>query len=341
MALPRLFPKPASPPPSEAPASPTEGAVETTVPVSLENLNLENFDLADVTQILSAKIASWLVAATASLPNLIAAALLVVAFILLARLSRRLLRQLLGRFSKNQSLIELFATIVHVAIIFVGLFIALGVLNLDKTVTSLLTGAGIITLALGFAFQDIASNFFAGILIAFRKPYQLGDIVQVDTHVGVVKRIELRMTMLRTFDGLDILIPNKNMLTQVVTNATLTPDRRVSLNVGVAYGSDLALVERAARQALEALPCRIADRPVEFYFKAFGESAILFEAQFWITYRRNKDLNEAQHLAVLAMDKAFRTEGILIPFPMRTLHLSRESRAALGVRVEPNGEKNV
>jgi small conductance mechanosensitive channel len=303
-----------------------------------KNLSLENFDLSAVATILSEKMASWLVAATRSLPNLIAALILLVLFVVVAKLARRGAEQVLNRVSNNQSLNNLFATIISVTIIFMGLFIALGILNLDKTVTSLLTGAGIVTLALGFAFQDIASNFFAGILIAFRKPYQHGDIVQIDNYIGEVRRIELRMTLLRTFDGLDVLIPNKNMLTQVLTNATSTPGRRVSIFVGVAYGSELALVEKVVREALLSVEDRLPNSSVEFFFKEFSDSSIQLEGQFWIDYVKNRDLNIATHRAIVAIDTGFRKHGITIPFPVRTVHMSDETSGLYGRKREgPTG----
>ncbi|MEZ4846375.1 MAG: mechanosensitive ion channel [Bdellovibrionota bacterium] len=93
-------------------------------------------------------------------------------------------------------------------------------------------------LALGFAFQEIASNFVSGVIISFRKPYQIGDIIKIQSYEGSVKAIDLRYTTMTTFKGLEVIIPNKNMMTEILTNYTTTPDRRVELSIGVAYDSD-------------------------------------------------------------------------------------------------------
>ena len=99
-------------------------------------------------------------------------------------------------------------------------------------------------MALGFAFQDIAANFVSGILIAFRQPYRIGDIVEVEGYQGEVKSIDLRTTSLVTFQGIEIYIPNKEMFTKPLENYTTTPRRRLDIEVGVSYGDDLRKVEQ-------------------------------------------------------------------------------------------------
>lgn len=152
--------------------------------------------------------------------------------------------------TRNKAVINLLRTITFVLVLAVGLFVSLGVLQLEKTVTSILAGAGVIGLALGFAFQEIASNFVSGIFIAFQGPYQIGDIVKIDSFFGEVSKISLRTTSILTFEGLEVLIPNKDMFTKPFINYTKSPDRRLDLSVSVSYGDDLDLVERVIKKAL-------------------------------------------------------------------------------------------
>lgn len=117
---------------------------------------------------------------------------------------------------------------------------ALIVLGLSKTVTTLLAGVGILGLALGFAFQDIAENFIAGVLMAFRRPIYIGDLIESNDFVGTVEEINLRTTVIRTADGKHVLIPNSEVLQNSIVNFSRSSELRVDLACGVSYGDDLA-----------------------------------------------------------------------------------------------------
>ncbi|RYZ83192.1 MAG: mechanosensitive ion channel, partial [Proteobacteria bacterium] len=162
---------------------------------------------ANVLSILTTKLEIWFKTFIAMLPNIVIATLVMVAFVFIAKVIANFASNLLHRTSESPAVTRLIVTILRTMIVLFGLFTALGLLNLDKTVTSLLTGAGVIGLAIGFAFQEIAANFFAGILIAFKKPYKEGDTVRVTEYVGQVVAITLRTTNIRTFNGDEVLVP--------------------------------------------------------------------------------------------------------------------------------------
>ncbi|RYZ71840.1 MAG: mechanosensitive ion channel [Proteobacteria bacterium] len=269
--------------------------------------------------ILSNKVGSWLTGAVALIPNLLVATLVFLGFWLAAALVAKLVRRLLHHTSESHTVTNLLTTFSRLAILIFGLFTALGILNLDKTVASLLAGAGVIGLAIGFAFQEIAANFFSGVLIALRKPYREQDIVQIDEHIGIVSEINLRTTNLRTFAGLEILVPNKDMFTKPVINYTKTPGRRVELNVGISYGEDLQKVEDVTVAAVGAIKERDPARDVEFFYQEFADSSITFQVRFWIDYNAQMDFTRAKHQAIVAIKNAFDKNDIMIPFPIRTL----------------------
>jgi small conductance mechanosensitive channel len=145
--------------------------------------------------------------------------------------------------------------------------------------------------------------------------------VQVDTFMGAVSAITLRTTNLQTANGLEILIPNKDMFTKPVTNYTSTPGRRVDLKVGVSYDADLAEVEAVARAAVETVPGRIKEKDIEFFFTEFGESSINFQLRIWVEFRQQIDQVSTLHHAIVAVKAAFDLNKIEIPFPIRTLDL--------------------
>src|SRR5947209_20502672 len=130
--------------------------------------------------LLIAKVTGWASEFVLLLPNLAVAVLVLVGFWLAAKLARNLLLRLLHRISHSEQVTRLLAQTLYVALLAAGFFISLGILGLQKTVASLLAGAGILGLALGFAFQDIAANFMAGIYLSIEHPFRAGHLIQTD-----------------------------------------------------------------------------------------------------------------------------------------------------------------
>lgn len=270
-------------------------------------------------KILSKEIQSWFEVAVKGVPNFVAAVFVMLIFVLLAKIVKKMMAKWAPQILDNQAASNLLQTISYLLVILVGLFISLGILDLGKTVTSLLAGAGVVGLALGFAFQEIASNFVSGVFIAFRHPYQIGDIVEIDGFLGEVTDISLRTSSIMTFHGLEVLIPNKYMFTKPFVNYTTTPKRRVDIEVGVSYGDNLRKIELMVKDALENIDGRINSEPIEVYFKEFGSSSINFEARVWIKYPGDKNYLKVRHEAIIAIKEKFDEKGVTIPFPIRTL----------------------
>lgn len=268
---------------------------------------------------LSVKLGSWWRQFVLHLPNLAIAVLVVVVFWLAAKLARQVMHRLLTRFSHSEQITKLIENVAYIALLSFGVFIALGILGLDKTVTSLLAGAGILGLALGFAFQDLGANFISGIYLAIRHTFRVGELIETNDFFGTVTKINLRSTELRTPPGQVVLIPNKEVFENPITNFSVTGDRRVDLKVGISYGDDLAKVRRVTVQAVEGVPGRDTRREVELFFEEFGDSSINFTVRFWIPFRKQTDYLKARSEAVERIKSAYDREGITIPFPIRTL----------------------
>jgi small conductance mechanosensitive channel len=220
------------------------------------------------------KLSRWLEDFVLLAPSLMLALLLVVAAVYAGRAVQRGVHQLTLRITGNEPVSQLLSMIARIAVVAIAIFFALGLLKLDKTVTSLLAGVGVVGLALGFAFQDIAANFMSGLIMAFRGPFRVGDLVEVAGHHGRIKTIALRASELETLDGLSILIPNKEIFQNAITNYTSTPNRRMDLAVGTAYGDDMEQVRSVVVQAVQDVPNRKRERDVELFFDAFGDSSI-------------------------------------------------------------------
>ncbi|MEZ4380823.1 MAG: mechanosensitive ion channel family protein [Nannocystaceae bacterium] len=268
---------------------------------------------------LAAKLEGWFRDFIQLLPNLVLAILVVVVFGFLARLIEKGVRRGIRRLTNHLTICDLFATLARLVTIAVGTFIALELLHLDKTVTSLIAGVGVLGLALGFAFQDIAANFVSGIIMVFRRPFEDGDLVEIGGETGHIQKIELRATLLKTFEGLTVTLPNKEVFQSKIINYTRTPERRVDVEVGVAYSDDLRKARDVATKAVAAYDERDRSRDVEVFFTGFGDSSINFVLRFWLSESEQVPYLKARSEAIILIKEAFDESGITIPFPIRTL----------------------
>jgi len=289
------------------------------------------------------KLERWGAQFVLLLPNLgVAMVVLIVAWVA-SVVAGKLVARFIGRVSESRALNELIRKLVRFAVVAAGFIVALSVLQLDEAASTFLAGAGIVGLALGFAFQDLSANFIAGVAMAMRRPVEIDDLLESNDVTGLVKRIELRSTWLETLDGKIVMIPNRKIFENVLINHSRLGRRRVELEVGVSYAEDLEEVQRVASAALATVTPRL-DRPTEIFFQKFGDSSITFVGRFWIEYRTQADYLAARSAAIVAIRRAFAESGITIPFPIQTLDFGIAGGVALReeldqARASQNGSK--
>lgn len=276
-------------------------------------------DLEKAIQLIQNKLMAWFRELVRMLPNLLLAVLVIVLGLYLSRLVKRFSKKLIGRLSHGHVINNLFSSFIYVLCVGITLFAALSILQLDKALTSLLAGAGIVGLALAFAFQDIAANFMSGILITLRHPLRVGDIVKVRDYMGTVKSINLRDTVLQTFQGQMVIIPNKDIAQNPIENFSLLGKRRMDLSVGVSYGEDLQKVKEITLEAVASIPGLSPDDKTSFFFEGFGDSAINYTLRIWAATPGQPEYLRIRSEAIMRIKKAYDEEGIVIPFPIRTL----------------------
>lgn len=183
--------------------------------------------------------------------------------------------------------------------------------------------SGALALGIGFGMQEIANNFVSGLILLFERPIRTGDFVTVGDVEGFVRRIRIRATEIETLDNQNVLVPNSELVSGRVTNWVLrNPQGRLLLRVGVAYGSNVErvkeILEQVASEHAEVITDGRAPAP-RALFMGFGDSSLDFELRVRIQRieRRFSVLSDLN----FAIDRAFREEGITIPFPQRDLHL--------------------
>lgn len=284
--------------------------------------------MSEILTLLLAKLEGWVDGLVLMAPNLVAAILVVVAFGLASKYLGRAVERLLARLSDHRSLNQLAAKLVRFGGVVIGGLVALHILHLDKAATTFLAGAGIVGIAIGFAFQDMSANLISGVAMAFKRPIRVGDLIESNDLFGTVDRIELRTTVILTPDGKLVRIPNKDIYQNPIINYTKRSTRRVDLQVGVAYDTDLELAARVAREAVEPID-RIPSRDVEVFYTEFGDSSIDLVVRFWIDYRRHADYMAARSRAMMGVKAGFDEHDITIPFPIRTLDFGDRDLAAL------------
>lgn len=279
-------------------------------------------DLNQALQDAVAKVTEWIEALVQNIPEIISAIIIVVVFSVLARVVRDVVRRLMDRATDHGPVKSLMGKAAYIAVWALGLFLALGVLELDQAVTSLLAGLGILGLALGFAFQDIAQNFIAGILMTIRRPFTDGDLLETNGFFGRVEDIDLRATQIRTPQGQLVRIPNGSVYGNPLTNYTDSPTRRMDLACGVSYGDDLEKARSVALDAMKDIDHRDRSREPEFFFEEFGGSSINFVTRVWLDDSEQSTFLAARSDAVMRLKKAFDENDIGIPFPIMTLDFS-------------------
>jgi small conductance mechanosensitive channel len=250
------------------------------------------------------------------LPRLLAALVILALTIYLSAVLSGLLRRSMERQRTDPALTLLVYHTVRWGVILIGGATALGQVNFE--VTGFLAGIGIVGFTLGFALQDISRNIVAGMLLLVQRPFEIGDLVEIEGYLGRVQSVDLRSTEILTLDGNNVLLPNGHVFTAPIINYSRESTRRIQLTVGVAYNSDLEMVRHTALQAIRAIPDVLNTPAPSLYFHEFGESAIKFTVRYWIDTRIT-DATTALDPAVLTIQKAFAQKQIEIPYPIRAL----------------------
>ncbi|RCR65718.1 mechanosensitive ion channel family protein [Larkinella punicea] len=290
-------------------------------------------NVGEVARLIFERLEGWVKTAVLYVPNLAVALLVIVIFNFISRYFRRLVVRTFDRFSDNLSLINLTGTVAQLVVMMLGLFIALDILGLEKTVASLLAGAGVLALAIGFAFQDLTANFISGTIIALQRPIEVGDVVETNGFLGKVVRIKLRSIVLDNSAGQTIEIPSKDIFQKPITNFSSTGERRIELTAGVSHLDDLSKAQRVAISAVKALPFIRKDKPVEMHYKGVSLEMIQFLVWFWIDPTK-VDATKALSEAIIAVKKAFGENDVLMLFPPHTYDLKKRANES----VEPSNQ---
>lgn len=262
-----------------------------------------------------------------ALPSLVAALLILLAALVAARVIGRVLRAFLERAGADPALTHLGTKLVRIVVVIFGVITALSQAGI--AVGSLLAGVGVAGLAVGLAAQDTLANLVAGLTLLWDRPFRIGDTVTIAGSYGRVREIGLRATRIQTVDLRDVLIPNKQVIENPITNHTLYPDLRLDIPLGIAYHEDSRVARRVLLAAVAEHP-RIAPDPAPVVVMTnLADSAVELELRVWLVdpAAERAAFCELLEVAKIALDDA----GIEIPFPQRTLHLAPSAESLVPV----------
>lgn len=263
------------------------------------------------TEIIVRKLHGWVTTAIGMLPNLAIAFILMTTAYFISRFLRRITQRIVLRIVKSDAASNLVGVMLQLAALFVALTLSLQVLQLDKAVSSILAGIGIIGLALGFAFQDLTANFIAGVYMAFRRPIEIGDRVETNGFVGTVHLVELRSTTIRTLAGLNVIIPNKDIFQKPIINYSRSENRRVELDFSVPNSFDLEVIEQQIHTAIEESQKTVSVSDVRIYFVTIDDPKVKLHVSFRIESADPRPFMSARHRAIKAIYKLFAQKGII------------------------------
>lgn len=295
----------------------------------------------EVYKLLSGKLESWIEGAITLLPNIVVAFLIAMLFGVIAKMVGNVVGKLMRRTFESRQIAGLLTSIIKAIVLVAGIFIALDFVGLKGTVTSLLAGAGIVGLAIGFAFQDMTENFIAGIAMGIRKPFDIGDVIEAEGVFGNVKEINLRNTLVETFYGQLEVIPNKILFRNILTNYSYLGYRRIEVPVGISYADDIEKAAEVITDAMNEKDYVIKKDETAVYAESFGDSSINLLLWFWIRYPGEPGFMVVRHDAINTVKTVLENNDILIPFPIRTLDFNAKGGDKLNTMLKKHNEQGV
>ncbi len=211
--------------------------------------------------------------------------------------------------------------LVRITILSIGLFLAIAAAGVPMDRITIVLGA--LGLGIGLGLQALVNNLVSGLIIAFEKPVNVGDVVEIDGQSGTMKSIGFRSSVIATWDGADVVMPNGDLLNSHLTNWSLGGNRRrMSISIGIAYDADLNQAKNILADVLNA-DQRVLKSPMPvIQYEEFKDSAIYLKIFFWTKSLRDSFVVKSD--LIIAINAAFKTNNIAIPFNQHDVHIHQD-----------------
>ncbi len=253
----------------------------------------------------------------ALLPNLAIALVILIIFYFLGKGVRSLIsRATADRDSANLGTV--LGRLSQWLVLFLGLLVALAIVAPSVKPVDILSTLGIGGVAIGFAFRDILQNFLAGLLILLRQPFRVGDQIVVNNYEGTVEEIETRATMIKTYDGRRVVIPNGDIYTSSVVVNTAYEMRRSQYDVGIGYGDDIAQAKEIMIEAMQNCAGVAVDPAPDVLTAELAGASVNLRARWW-THSSRADVVKVSDRVITAIKHDLSDAGIDLPFPTQVI----------------------
>jgi small conductance mechanosensitive channel len=270
-----------------------------------------------------------------SLPNIAVALLVFILFYLFAWITRLSVRRISDRYRRNYNLGLVLGRLAQWTVVMLGLLVALVIIFPNFSPAQLVQILGIGSVAISFAFRDILENFLAGIILLLTEPFRVGDQIKMEEVEGTVEEIDTRASMIRTYDGRRIVIPNGKLFTNIVTVNTAYDKRRLEYDIGVSYEEDLRLSKDLILEAMREVNGVLKDPPPEVIMMDLGDFSVILRARWWISPPLRRDALETHDAVLSRVKEKLTTHGIEMPFPTQQVLLQNQVGSANGKSLHP------
>ncbi len=242
----------------------------------------------------------------------------VILFLFLVRIAHRVKMGLKSRLTRQMDdplLARFLARIARIIILFIALMLFLHIVGLTGLAAGLITGASVSAIVVGFAFKDIVENFLSGVILAFNRPFRVGDTVELNGNMGSVVALHLRSTHIKTFDGKDIYIPNANIVKNALVNYTIDGFIRQEFVIGLDYGSDFNKAIQVVEKELNTVPGILKnDRAPSVLISDLGASTLNLTVYYWLdTFNTNFNSRLVRNEAISKVLAALDRENFYLP----------------------------
>jgi len=270
-----------------------------------------NFDISTAWD----KIGQMINGVIAALPNLVLALLAFGLFYAVAKGIKTGVARFTERRRRHRNLGLALGRVAQWIVIFIGVLVALSIVIPSFKAGDLIELLGIGSVAIGFAFRDILQNFLAGVLLLLTEPFRVGDQIVVGSFEGTVEDIQTRATMIRTYDGRRVVIPNGKLFTESVTVNTAFDRRRLEYDVGIGCGDDIDRARELILEAVRGVKGVLEDPPPDVLVVKLADFSVNLRTRWWVTPPRRADALDLQDQVLQAIKRTLTANGIDIPFP--------------------------
>lgn len=266
-----------------------------------------------------------------AIPNIIAGIIVFIIILLLGRAVRAAVTRVVSRYQR-ESLSLVLGRLAQWGMALLAVLVASIIIFPSVNPADVLGLLGIGSVAIGFAFRDVLTNFLGGILLLITEPFRVGDQIKFGDYEGTVEEIETRATMIRTYDGRRVVIPNGELFTQSVTVNTAFENRRIEYDIYIGYGDDIEAAKQVILEALVGIP-NILDTPApDVLCMELGDYGVALRVRWWIAPPKRMDALDTRDQVLSRAKTALQAAGIDLPFPTRQILFHDQTEATDGDR---------